>query len=92
MINVLLLARGTPRQEIWADEHIDKIRKHKLLVLSVGGLFDFLSGDEHRAPLRMRKARVLETPWRILTNPAKNLRKFVRMFGIVRYRTKQILS
>ncbi len=89
---VFLVARGTPRQEMWAQEHREKMHKYKLLVLLVGGLFDFLSGTERRSPVWMRKARVLETPWRIFINPTKNLRKLLRMFGIVRYRTKLILS
>lgn len=92
MTYLLLVATWTPRQEIRASQNIHNIRKHKLLVLLVGGLFDFLAWEERRAPARMIRARVLETPWRILTNPTKNLRKLLRMFGIIRYRVKSISS
>ncbi len=89
---LLLVARWTPRQEIRWEHHRDKIIKHKLLVLNVGWLFDFVSWEEKRAPQRMVDARVLETPRRVLTNPKKNLKKFVWMFGIVRYLLKAVLG
>ncbi|USN57077.1 MAG: hypothetical protein H6766_01015 [Candidatus Peribacteria bacterium] len=53
---------------------------------------DFVSGFETRAPEWVVKARVLETPYRILSRPRKNLKKFLRMFGIVRIRKKQLVN
>ena len=84
---VLLVARWTPLQELWTLEHQSKIQQYGLLVFTVWWLFDFLSWEETRAPKRVVRSRVLETPRRILTNPRKNLKKFLWMFGIVRYRS-----
>lgn len=60
------------------------------IVLQLGGTLDFRSGYEQRAPDWVVKARVLETPRRILKNPQKNLKKFLAMFGIVRYLLQKI--
>lgn len=85
-LKILLIARWSPRQEIRVQDNIDMIKHHKLLVMNQWGTFDFFTWEEQRAPQRMVRARVLETFWRIITNPKKNLHKFLAMFGIVRYR------
>jgi UDP-N-acetyl-D-mannosaminuronic acid transferase (WecB/TagA/CpsF family) len=60
--------------------------------MNVGGFLDFVSGFETRAPERMVKAKVLETPYRIFSHPSKNMQKFIRMFGILRIRKSQLVN
>ena len=85
-IKIFFNCTGTPFQEVWAHEHEAKLREHWFLVLSAWWTIDFISGYETRAPAWVVKARIFETFWRIVSKPHKNLKKFVRMFGIVRYR------
>ncbi|RUY66904.1 glycosyltransferase, partial [Mesorhizobium sp. M7A.F.Ca.CA.001.13.1.1] len=47
--DVLLVAMGVPRQELWIERHIDA--RHCTLPIAVGALLDFLSGAVPRAPL-----------------------------------------
>lgn len=84
-INILLVGRWTPLQEMRVQQHIDTIKKKWLLVMNQWWTFDFLVWVEKRAPNLIIKSRVLETPWRVLTNPKKNLWKFLAMFGVFRY-------
>jgi N-acetylglucosaminyldiphosphoundecaprenol N-acetyl-beta-D-mannosaminyltransferase len=66
---VLLVAFGAPKQELWIDR-----LKHGLgvsVAIGMGGAFDYLTGRVPRAPFWMRKAglewlfRLLNQPWRI---------------------------
>ena len=54
--DVLLVAMGVPRQELWIERHIDQ--RHCTLPIAVGALLDFLSGTVPRAPLWMRRLRL----------------------------------
>jgi len=81
---VLLLFTWTPAQEIWSYENTKFIEENNVLVINAGGTIDYISWFETRAPNWVVKARVLETPWRIMQNPKKNFHKFASMFGIVR--------
>ena len=65
---VLLVAYGHPKQELWIDR-----LKHRLgvaMAMGVGGTFDYLTGRVPRAPEWMRKAglewayRLWKQPWR----------------------------
>ena len=66
---VLLVAYGHPRQELWID------RMHESLgvavAMGVGGSFDYLTGRIPRAPTWMRRAglewlfRLVRQPWRV---------------------------
>lgn len=91
---IMMHCTGTPFQELWTEKHREWYEKQHMLVLNVGWFIDFFSGFEQRAPERVVRARVLETFWRITTNPKKNLKKFLAMFGVVRvlwYKIKKSL-
>jgi N-acetylglucosaminyldiphosphoundecaprenol N-acetyl-beta-D-mannosaminyltransferase len=66
---VLLVAYGAPRQELWIDRMRD--RAAVAVGMGVGGSFDYLTGRVPRAPLWMRRAglewmhRLAIQPWRI---------------------------
>ena len=68
-IDILFVAFGSPKQEIWVSENLEKLPAK--VVVGVGGAFDFISGKVRRAPLFMRKIglewlfRLIIQPWRI---------------------------
>lgn len=69
------LALGAPKQEIFAA------RAHRRLpqvgFASIGAGLDFLAGTQRRAPAWMRAA-ALEWLWRMLSNPARLVPRYVR--------------
>ena len=72
--DVLLVAMGVPRQELWIARHIDA--RHCTLPIAVGALLDFLSGTVPRAPLWMRQLR-LEWLFRLWVEPGRLWRRYV---------------
>ena len=72
--NVLLVAFGAPVQEKWIDQYKDKIDSN--LLIGVGGLFDFYSGDKKRAPEWMRKSG-FEWMYRLYLEPGRLWRRYI---------------
>jgi exopolysaccharide biosynthesis WecB/TagA/CpsF family protein len=72
--DLLLLAMGTPRQELWADAHITG--DHCSVVITVGALFDFLARRVPRAPLLMRRLGI-EWLFRLFLEPKRLFRRYV---------------
>lgn len=66
---VLLVAYGAPKQEMWIDRLKDRL--DVAVAMGVGGAFDYLTGRVPRAPLWMRRAglewlhRLAHQPWRM---------------------------
>jgi N-acetylglucosaminyldiphosphoundecaprenol N-acetyl-beta-D-mannosaminyltransferase len=66
---VLLVAYGAPKQEMWIDRL--RSRLDVAVAMGVGGAFDYLTGRVPRAPAWMRRAglewlhRLAHQPWRI---------------------------
>lgn len=54
-VDILLVAMGTPKQELWIDRHIRP--EHARLVFGVGALFDFMAGEVSRASETTRSFR-----------------------------------
>lgn len=67
--DVLLVAFGAPKQELWIDRLKDRLGTS--VAIGVGGAFDYLTGRVPRAPNWMRNAglewlhRLAHQPWRI---------------------------
>jgi N-acetylglucosaminyldiphosphoundecaprenol N-acetyl-beta-D-mannosaminyltransferase len=65
---VLLVAFGAPKQELWIDRLKDQLDVS--VAVGVGGSFDYLAGRVPRAPVWMRRAglewlhRLVRQPWR----------------------------
>lgn len=76
-IDVLIVGMGTPLQEKWVSEHVGP--QHARLVLTVGALFDFLSGAVPRAPALVRAMRS-EWLFRLVLEPSRLWRRY--MLGI----------
>lgn len=72
--DILLVALGAPKQELWLAEHHDRLKP--CVRLGVGGLFDFYSGRLPRAPLWMREIG-LEWTWRLLQEPGRMWRRYL---------------
>ncbi|MEQ8206128.1 MAG: WecB/TagA/CpsF family glycosyltransferase, partial [Woeseia sp.] len=73
-IHMLFVAMGVPLQERWVLEHAERLQVP--VVLSVGGLFDFVSGSVPRAPLFVRKLR-MEWLFRLCVEPRRLFRRYV---------------
>lgn len=67
-IDILFVAFGAPKQEIWIAENLDKIPVK--VAIGVGGAFDYISGKTSRAPSFIRNIglewlfRLIVQPWR----------------------------
>lgn len=67
--DILFVAFGSPKQEIWIKDHFDDIDAK--VIVGVGGAFDFISGKILRAPSVLRDLglewlfRLIVQPWRI---------------------------
>lgn len=88
-VDILFVAFGFPKQEIWMSMHINKVPVR--MMIGVGGAFDYYSGNVIRAPGRIRAIggewlfRLITQPWRWKRQLA--LVKFIGL--IVRERVKR---
>lgn len=83
---VLLVGRGFPLQEEFSLCQRNRLKVS--LIWNVGGLFDFLSGDQPRAPFWMRKIG-LEWLFRLTREP---FRLWHRTFGVGPWFASHILA
>ncbi|MCK5085855.1 WecB/TagA/CpsF family glycosyltransferase, partial [Candidatus Parcubacteria bacterium] len=67
--NIIFVAFGAPKQEIWIHENLKKMTSIKLAI-GVGGSFDFISGKIKRAPLIFQRSG-LEWLWRLVREPKR---------------------
>lgn len=71
--NLVLVAMGQPRQEIWAAQHFREIGGP---TICVGALLDFLAGRVPRAPVWIRERRI-EWAFRLLKEPRRLAGRYV---------------
>ncbi|HYN00306.1 MAG TPA: WecB/TagA/CpsF family glycosyltransferase, partial [Aestuariivirgaceae bacterium] len=71
--NLLLVAMGNPKQEMWLSENLALTGCR--MGLAVGALLDFLIGDFHRAPQWVRSLR-LEWLYRMAQEPKRLLWRY----------------
>lgn len=95
--DILLVAMGVPRQELWIDRNLTAA--HCTMPIAVGALLDFLSGSVPRAPLWIRRLR-LEWLFRLWIEPGRLWRRYIvgnplflgrvlaQKLGLVRYGRK----
>jgi len=69
--DMVVVALGSPAQELWIDEHAAQLRTH--LLMGVGGSFDVISGRVRRAPRFLRKIG-FEWAYRLISTPARSKR------------------
>ncbi len=80
--DVLLLAFGHPRQELWIAKNAKRLPCK--VMIGVGGSFDYISGQVTRAPLLLRRFG-FEWFWRLLLQPkrVKRINKALLIFPFV---------
>ncbi|PHV71266.1 glycosyltransferase [Sporanaerobium hydrogeniformans] len=67
--NILLVALGAPKQEIWIEENKDKLT-HIRVAIGVGGSLDVMAGVVKRAPFIYQKLG-LEWFYRLVKEPSR---------------------
>lgn len=72
--DILLVAMGVPRQELWVREHLKSLAVP--VCMGVGGLFDFYSGTIPRAPGWMRRLGI-EWVWRLMMEPRRMWKRYI---------------
>ena len=71
--DIVLVAMGNPIQEEWIRQHMGALNAR--LFVSVGALFDFLSGDVPRAPQWVQKIR-FEWLYRLTREPRRLAQRY----------------
>ena len=71
---IVLVGLGVPLQETWIDRVRGSLSAR--IVLGVGGLFDYYSGQIPRAPLVVRKAGC-EWMWRLAQEPRRLFARYI---------------
>jgi len=71
---ILLVAFGAPRQELWISQHL--AGSGVSIAMGVGGLFDFYSGRIPRAPQWMRELS-LEWIFRLMQEPSRMWKRYL---------------
>lgn len=67
--NVLFVAFGAPKQEIWISKNLKKLNAVKV-AMGIGGAFDFIAGEKKRAPKIMQRLG-LEWFFRLIQEPKR---------------------
>lgn len=82
--SVLFVGLGSPKQEIWAFKNKNIIERKKIIVITIGGYFDFESGHYKRAPKWVIKMKC-EWVYRIFDNPRLQIPKYVNNLFFIPY-------
>jgi N-acetylglucosaminyldiphosphoundecaprenol N-acetyl-beta-D-mannosaminyltransferase len=72
--DILFVALGTPKQELWLDAHMHEIQVP--VSIGVGAALDFLSGKVKRAPRWVQRAGC-EWVWRLIQEPRRLWRRYL---------------
>ena len=91
--DLLLVAMGVPKQEMWINQNLAKLPG--CTAIGVGGLLDFVSERIPRAPLWMRKTNI-EWCFRLYCEPVRLFKRYIignplfiaRVFTSKLWRTK----
>ncbi len=84
--DILLVAFGAPKQEIWLTTHHDSLSPS--VRMGVGGLFDFYSDRISRAPRWLRDIG-MEWTWRLLQEPGRMWRRYLVGNPLFLWRVRQ---
>jgi N-acetylglucosaminyldiphosphoundecaprenol N-acetyl-beta-D-mannosaminyltransferase len=83
--HILVVAFGAPKQELWADAHLEQLKRLGICwVIGAGGTLDFIAGTLRRAPVFMQRAG-LESLWRLALQPKMRFRRLLRAFQFIQY-------
>jgi N-acetylglucosaminyldiphosphoundecaprenol N-acetyl-beta-D-mannosaminyltransferase len=73
--DLLVIGLGAPKQELWTQEHAQRLEAK--VALCVGATIDFLAGEKRRAPRWMRRAG-LEWLHRLASEPGRLAKRYAR--------------
>lgn len=73
--DILLVAFGSPKQEIWIHQHRDRLKVP--VCIGIGGSLDFLAGAVPRAPAWMQHGG-LEWAYRLGAEPRRLARRYLK--------------
>ena len=73
--DLLFMGVGTPKQELWADSHIDALDCGP--ILCCGAAFDFAAGSAKRAPALIQRSG-MEWLWRLVHEPRRLWRRYLQ--------------
>jgi N-acetylglucosaminyldiphosphoundecaprenol N-acetyl-beta-D-mannosaminyltransferase len=73
-VAILFIGVGAPKQEKWADAHIDRLKVGP--ILCVGASFDFAAGTTKRAPKWIQKIG-FEWVWRLASDPGRLWKRYL---------------
>jgi N-acetylglucosaminyldiphosphoundecaprenol N-acetyl-beta-D-mannosaminyltransferase len=72
--DVLLVAFDSPRQQVWLDRRLDRLRAS--VVVGAGASLDFIAGAQRRAPARMQRLG-FEWLFRLVSDPRRLWRRYI---------------
>ena len=78
--NIVFIALGSPKQEVFAYELLKKLKK-PFVIIPIGAAFDFISGNKLQAPKWMQKIG-LEWLFRLSKEPGRLLTRYI-FYGIM---------
>ena len=87
--DILFVALGSPRQEMWMDAHLDSLDVR--ICQGVGGTFDVLAGRVRRAPVIFQRMH-LEWLYRLLSQPGRLFRQTALPKFVFRVMRKRLLG
>ncbi len=88
--DILLVAFGNPKQELWAYRNRDRL--NVAITIGVGGTLDLIAGQKRRAPLWLQSIGG-EWIWRMWLEPGRlGPRYFNDFFALVRYLPGELLA
>ena len=73
--DIVLVGLGAPHEMKWV--HANRVELPAALILTCGGWFGFIAGDEHRAPLSLQRLG-LEWMYRLVSNPGRLGKRYLR--------------
>ena len=82
---MLFVALGAPKQEIWLQKYRDQLKPR--ILMGIGGSFDVFAGKMERAPKWMQDAS-LEWAFRLYKQPSR----FMRMMALPKFVLKVMFS
>jgi N-acetylglucosaminyldiphosphoundecaprenol N-acetyl-beta-D-mannosaminyltransferase len=78
--DILCIGLGTPKQDYWIDEHIEKIKG--TVMIPCGAIFDFFGGRVKRAPKYIQRTGI-EWLFRLFSKDFKRLFKRYTILNII---------
>lgn len=85
---MLFIAKGSPRQELWIEEHMASL-PDVLVFQGVGGSFDVLAGKVKRAPQSFQRLG-LEWLYRLLQEPSRIKRQLLLPVFLLRVMVERV--